>query len=320
MCGGRAPHRVHARRRRVRRGLGFRRQLGSGATTSGATTVRTAGRPLTATPSPTSRSPTASCSPTPAASWVWARRQPSRGVRARARSASWTSRSASWSAATSSDLKDWQLDAAGRSSALYYVTVTVANVGDLDLSGRRIPLYVLDGAGALVESSSFKTDFDPCPSPALPEGFVTGEKITACQAYLVPKRGDLKAVAFRADREVQPDHLGRQGANRRAEEAALRWLRRARKRPSRNRRSEVERSRCTGSVTGARDLNHDGSAIASGAPRWLTMARDRPADLADPRVADGRDAGGAGADGGHHQRGVPAAVRASRAPASSSAR
>ncbi len=74
------------------------------------------------------------------------------------------------------DLKEWQLDAAERSSALYYVTVTVANVGDLDLSGRRIPLYVLDGAGALVESSSFKTDFDPCPSPAMPRGLRDGRE------------------------------------------------------------------------------------------------------------------------------------------------
>ena len=101
-------------------------------------------------------------------------------------------------------LEDWQLDAAGRSSALYYVTVTVANVGDTDLSGQRIPLYVLDGAGALVESSSFKTDFDPCPSPAMPKGFVTGEKVTVCQAYLVPKRGDVKAVSFRASDDFNP--------------------------------------------------------------------------------------------------------------------
>ena len=102
------------------------------------------------------------------------------------------------------DLQNWQLDAAGRGSALYYVTVTVANVGDPDLSGQRIPLYVLDGAGALVESSAFKTDFDPCPSPALPEGFVTGEKMTVCQAYLVPKRGELEAVSFRPTAKFNP--------------------------------------------------------------------------------------------------------------------
>ena len=55
-----------------------------------------------------------------------------------------------------------------------------------------------------MESSSFKTDFDPCPSPAMPEGFVTGEKMTVCQAYLVPKRGDLKAVSFRATEDFNP--------------------------------------------------------------------------------------------------------------------
>jgi hypothetical protein len=101
-------------------------------------------------------------------------------------------------------LADWQLDAAGRGSALYYVMMTVANVGDQDLSGRRIPLYVVDGAGALVESSSFKTDFDPCPSPDLPDGFVTGEKTTVCQAYLVPKRGELKSVGFRPTEDFNP--------------------------------------------------------------------------------------------------------------------
>ena len=102
------------------------------------------------------------------------------------------------------DLQEWQLDAGGRTSSLYYVTMTVANVGDLDLSDRRIPLYVLDGANALVESSTFKTDFEPCLSPALPDGFVTGEKVTVCQAYLVPKRGELKAVSFRPTKKFNP--------------------------------------------------------------------------------------------------------------------
>ena len=101
-------------------------------------------------------------------------------------------------------LQEWQLDAGGRTSSLYYVTMTVANVGDVDLGDRRIPLYVLDGANALVESSAFKTDFEPCLSPALPGGFVTGEKVTVCQAYLVPKRGELKAVSFRPRKNFNP--------------------------------------------------------------------------------------------------------------------
>ena len=101
-------------------------------------------------------------------------------------------------------LQNWQLDAAGRGSSLYYVTMTVANVGDQDLSGQRIPLYVLDGANALVESSAFKKEFKPCSSPALPDGFVTGEKVTVCQAYLVPKRGTLVAVSFRPTEKFNP--------------------------------------------------------------------------------------------------------------------
>jgi hypothetical protein len=101
-------------------------------------------------------------------------------------------------------LQNWQLDGAGRGSSLYYVTMTVANVGDQDLSGQRIPLYVLDGANALVESSAFKKEFEPCSSPALPDGFVTGEKVTLCQAYLVPKRGTLVAVSFRPTEKFNP--------------------------------------------------------------------------------------------------------------------
>jgi len=101
-------------------------------------------------------------------------------------------------------LQNWQLDAAGRGSSLYYVTMTVANVGDQDLSGQRIPLYVLDGANALVESSAFKKEFKPCPSPALPEGFVTGEKVTVCQAYLVPRHGEVDAISFRPTVKFNP--------------------------------------------------------------------------------------------------------------------
>jgi hypothetical protein len=101
-------------------------------------------------------------------------------------------------------LAQWRLDAAGRSSSLYYVTVTVANAGDQDLGGHRIPLYVLDDAGALVESSAFRTDFAPCPSAALPEHFVPGERTTVCQTYLVPDHGELRAVAFRPTKHFNP--------------------------------------------------------------------------------------------------------------------
>jgi hypothetical protein len=101
-------------------------------------------------------------------------------------------------------LKDWELSKAERSSSLYYVTVTAANLGHQDLGGRRVPLYALDGDDALVESSVFKTTFRPCPSPALPDRFGTGAKTTVCLLYLVPAHGLLKAATFRPTAAFNP--------------------------------------------------------------------------------------------------------------------
>jgi hypothetical protein len=101
-------------------------------------------------------------------------------------------------------LLDWQLDAAGRKSSLFYVTVTVENAGELDLRGRRIPLYVADGRNSLIESNAFKTEYQPCPSPALPEPFASGEETTACLVYLVPDHGRLTSVTFRPGEKFNP--------------------------------------------------------------------------------------------------------------------
>ncbi len=101
-------------------------------------------------------------------------------------------------------LADWQLDAAGRTSSLFYVTVTVENLGEADLAGTRIPLYVADDDNSLYESNAFKTEFKPCPSPALPESFPTGEKTTACLVYLVPDHGQLTSVTFRPNAKFNP--------------------------------------------------------------------------------------------------------------------
>jgi hypothetical protein len=94
-------------------------------------------------------------------------------------------------------LADWQLDKAGRESSLFYVTVSVENVGDQDLAGTRIPLYVASGPTTLVESNAFRTEFKPCRSRALPKPFATGDKTTACLVYLVPDHGRLTSVTFR---------------------------------------------------------------------------------------------------------------------------
>ena len=101
-------------------------------------------------------------------------------------------------------LKEWQLDEQGRASSLFYVTVTVSNVGEQDLGGRRIPLYVLSGRNTLVQANSFTTDYKPCPSTALPDPFPTGTKTRACLLYLVPQHGTLEAASFRPTEKFDP--------------------------------------------------------------------------------------------------------------------
>ena len=108
-------------------------------------------------------------------------------------------------------LEEWQLDAAGRASSLYYVTVSVKNVGAGNLGGRRIPLYVLGGRNILVESNAFRSRFEPCPSLALPKSFGPGAQTKACLVYLVPRHGEARGRQLPPDRGLQPHHLGRQG-------------------------------------------------------------------------------------------------------------
>jgi hypothetical protein len=102
------------------------------------------------------------------------------------------------------ELADWQLDAAGRQSSLFYVTVSAKNLGETDLGGTRIPLYVADDSSTLVESNAFKTEFKPCPSPSLPATFTTGDQTTACLVYLVPAHGQLTSVTFRPAAKFNP--------------------------------------------------------------------------------------------------------------------
>jgi len=101
-------------------------------------------------------------------------------------------------------LDQWQLDRQGRASSLYYVTVSLANMGKKDVGGSRIPLYVLADDNTLVRSNPFTTTYEPCPSVALPASFPPHEKTTACLVYLLPGRGELEAASFRPNPAFNP--------------------------------------------------------------------------------------------------------------------
>ncbi len=93
--------------------------------------------------------------------------------------------------------KAWQLDAATMKSTPYFVHATVRNAGKQALSGAPVPLYVLDGRNTLLQASTFRARFRPCPSTPLPARFTHGKKAAVCLVYFAPDHGRLTAVSFR---------------------------------------------------------------------------------------------------------------------------
>jgi hypothetical protein len=101
-------------------------------------------------------------------------------------------------------LSAWQLTPAQEKSTPYFVHVTVENVGDTDLGGRRVPLYAVNEDNLLLESTPFASSFTPCPSTSLPEKFGPGKHKDVCLVYLAPDHGTLEAVSFRPDEAFDP--------------------------------------------------------------------------------------------------------------------
>ncbi len=101
-------------------------------------------------------------------------------------------------------LSAFRLEPAQRTSSLFYVRGSVRNVGDTDLAGVGIPLYVVDGRDTLIEAQTIAATFKPCPSMPLPKPFKTGRRTSFCLLYLVPEQGSLEKVSFRPTQEYDP--------------------------------------------------------------------------------------------------------------------
>lgn len=98
----------------------------------------------------------------------------------------------------------WKLGKQLKKANPYFVEATFKNKGETDLGGERPPLYIVDGNDTLVESSTFVSDFDACPSTDFPKKFKPGKKVTRCLVYLAPDAGELVAVSFRPAQEFNP--------------------------------------------------------------------------------------------------------------------
>lgn len=98
----------------------------------------------------------------------------------------------------------WQLSDQQKASTPYFVRAKVRNVGDSNLGGQRVPLYVVNDQNVLLESTPFASSFKPCPSTALPDKFKPGTKTSVCLVYLAPDHGSLEAVSFRPVETFDP--------------------------------------------------------------------------------------------------------------------
>lgn len=103
--------------------------------------------------------------------------------------------------ASFSQFEGWDLKKETRETSPYFVRATVTNVGDTDLGGRPVPLYIVDDENRLIEASVFIGNFQPCEGSMFPKKFKHGDTLKSCLVYLAPDKGDLTAVSFRPDQE-----------------------------------------------------------------------------------------------------------------------
>jgi len=102
-----------------------------------------------------------------------------------------------------SAFRDWRLTGTVQRSTPYFVHARVRNLGRADLSGKPVPLYVLDHRNTLLEASTFRARFDACPSTPFPARFRHGRTASVCLVYFAPDHGRLDAVSFRPTQDVE---------------------------------------------------------------------------------------------------------------------
>ena len=86
----------------------------------------------------------------------------------------------------------------------YFVTVTVANVGESDLGGQDVPLYLRDTDHSLGAPWTLGGDFAACQSGPLPDPFEAGAEAEMCLVYLVPDGGRVRDLVFEPTEGYDP--------------------------------------------------------------------------------------------------------------------
>ena len=98
----------------------------------------------------------------------------------------------------------WTRDGAIATARPYFVTVSAANVGESDLGGQDVPLYLRDTAGTLGAPWTLGGDFTACQSGPLPVPFEPGDETGMCLVYLVPDGGRVRDLVFQPTEGYDP--------------------------------------------------------------------------------------------------------------------
>jgi hypothetical protein len=98
----------------------------------------------------------------------------------------------------------WTRDEAMAAARPYFVTVALANVGDTDLGGQDVPLYLRDTRGTLGAPWTLGGDFTACQSGPLPVPFGAGAEAEMCLVYLVPDGGRVRDLVFEPTEGYDP--------------------------------------------------------------------------------------------------------------------
>lgn len=84
----------------------------------------------------------------------------------------------------------------------FYVDVSIANEGDVDLGGRDVPLYLEDSRGTLSPPWGFATPFKPCASGPLPDPFAPADEVELCLVFFGSPDATFSSVTFQPTTET----------------------------------------------------------------------------------------------------------------------
>jgi hypothetical protein len=98
----------------------------------------------------------------------------------------------------------WVADDSLQAARPYFVRVALTNVGEDDLAGQAVPLYLRDDRDRLGAPWTVGGDFTPCQSGPLPEPFEPGASAEMCLVYLAPDDARIRDMVFEPTEGYDP--------------------------------------------------------------------------------------------------------------------